>query len=317
MKSFVTGLRKTSKLKLAVPEQKEATNHLNPQSIPDNCLPESPSPTTFPDGIEVLYDDPDAIVDICFIHGLTGNRMSTWRARGQSEPWPKALLPQVLSKARVFTYGYDAYIVSKSVASSNRLVDHAMNLLTDLTNDRISSNTSSRPLIFVAHSLGGLVCKEAILISRNNPNTHRREVFNQLKGIIFLGTPHRGSWMADWASVPVSAFGVLKSANKSLLRVLQTEDQLLESIQIRFSALVREQREVGRRLQIACFFEELPLLNFGQIVSKDSATFEGYDPISIHANHRDMVKFSSISETGFKRVVGELKMWKAELGEDL
>ncbi|PNP74375.1 hypothetical protein FNYG_12424 [Fusarium nygamai] len=119
--------------------------------------------------------------------------------------------------------------------------------------------------------------------------------------------------MANWASIPVSALGLVKSANKSLLKILETDDQLLESIQIRFLSLVREQREAGRHLQVACFFEELPLQRFGLVVSKESATFEGYDPVSIHANHGDMAKFSSNGENGFKRLVGELKMWTLEL----
>ncbi|KAJ4253826.1 hypothetical protein NW762_010221 [Fusarium torreyae] len=314
MKKLVTRFRNNRSPNPA-DEQPEATSDSNPTNA-NASLSEQPSPSTFPDGVEVLHDEPDAIVDICFVHGLTGSRTSTWRARGQSEPWPKTLLPPVLSKARILTYGYDAYVVSKSVASSNRLVDHAMNLVTDLTNDRISCNASSRPLIFVAHSLGGLVCKEAILISRNNPNSHRREIFNRLKGIIFMGTPHKGSWMADWAVIPVSALGLVKSANKSLLKILETDDQLLESIQIRFLALVREQREAGRHLQAACFFEELPLPRYGLVVSKESATFEGYDPVSIHANHADMVKFGSVGETGFKRLVGELKMWALEIASD-
>src|SRR6516162_5425660 len=96
------------------------------------------------DGVEVWYDCPGATVDVCFVHGLTGNRDSTWTAHGQSTPWPKTLLPSNLPRARLLTYGYDAYIVRKSVASTNRLIDHATNLLNDLTNDRASYNASSR-----------------------------------------------------------------------------------------------------------------------------------------------------------------------------
>ncbi|KAM0547291.1 hypothetical protein ACHAPJ_010426 [Fusarium lateritium] len=267
MKKLVTRFRSNRSPNPAT-EQPAPVSNFNPPTA-DARLPEQPSPSAFPDGVEVLHDEPDAIVDICFVHGLTGSRTSTWRARAQSEPWPKTLLPPALNKARILTYGYDA--------------------------------------------LGGLVCKEAILISRNNPNTHRREVFNQLKGIVFMGTPHKGSWMANWAKIPVSALGLVKSANKSLLKILETDDQFLESIQPKFLALVREQREAGRHLQVACFFEELPLPRFGQVVSKDSATFEGYDPVSIHADHANMVKFGSAGETGFKRLVGELKMWALEI----
>ncbi|KAF5228483.1 hypothetical protein FAUST_11030 [Fusarium austroamericanum] len=154
---------------------------------------ESTPVSSFPDGVEVLHDCPDATIDICFVYGLTGNRDSTWIAKGKSKPWLETLLPLKLTNARILTYGYDAYIVQKPVASTNGLIDHAKNLLNDLSTDRACSNASSRPLVFIAHSLGGLVYKEAILLSRNNPKPHLRGIFDCTKGIIFLGTPHKGS----------------------------------------------------------------------------------------------------------------------------
>ncbi|KAH8729738.1 Alpha/Beta hydrolase protein [Ilyonectria robusta] len=267
----------------------------------------------FPDGVEVLHDCPDATIDICFVHGLSGNRVGTWTAKGQSKPWPETLLPLKLSRARILTYGYDAYIVRKPVASTKGLIDHATNLLNDLTTERARSNASSRPLVFIAHSLGGLVCKEAILLSRNNPEPHLRGIFDCTKGIIFLGTPHRGSWMADWARIPASALGIVKSINKSLLKILETDDKYLQSVQDRFWSMVREQQQAGRDLEVTCFFEELPLSGVGKVVSKDSATLESYNAISIHANHRNMVKFSSVDDNGFKRLLGELIRWESQI----
>jgi protein SERAC1 len=275
---------------------------------------ESPLPvSSFSDGIKVLYDCSEATVDICFVHGLTGDRERTWTAHGQSTPWPKTLLPPNLSKARILTYGYDAYVVRKSVASSNRLIDHATNLLNDLTTDRAGCNASSRPLIFVTHSLGGLVCKEAIMLSRNNPEAHLRGIFDGVRGIIFMSTPHGGAWMADWAKIPASALGLVKSTNKLLLKILETNDQFLESIQLRFWAMIRELREGGRPLEVTCFFEELPLPVVGKVVSKESATLEGYNLISIHANHSDMVRFCSVEDNGLKRLLGELARWEGQI----
>ncbi|KAH0551690.1 hypothetical protein GP486_007093 [Trichoglossum hirsutum] len=248
----------------------------------------------FPDGVEVLHDCPDATVDICFVHGLTGDRVSSWTAHGQTDPWPKTLLPPKLSKARILTYGYDAYIVRKLVAGSNRLIDHAANLLHDLT-------------------LGGLVCKEAILLSRNNPEAHLRGIFDCTRGIIFMGTPHKGAWMANWARIPASALGLVKSTNTSLLKILETDDQYLESIQVRFWSMIRELREAGRSLDVTCFFEELPSPVIGEVVSKDSATLEDYNSVSIRANHEDMVKFSSERDNGFKRLLGELIRWESQI----
>jgi hypothetical protein len=266
----------------------------------------------FPDGVDVLHDCPDATIDICFVHGLTGNRITTWTAQGQSDPWPKTLLPSGLSTARILTYGYDAYVVRRSVAGSNRLIDHATNLLNDLTADRALNDAVSRPIIFVTHSLGGLVCKKAILLSRNNPDAHLQSIFNCTKGVVFMGTPHRGSWMANWAKIPAGALGLVKSTNRSLLDILQADNQLLEAIQDDFWSMIRELRESGRPLEVTCFFEELPLPMVGTVVSKDSATLEGYNMMSIRANHCDMARFRSANDTGFKRLLAELVRWESD-----
>lgn len=102
----------------------------------------------------------------------------------------------------------------------------------------------------------------------------------------------------EWAKIPISAMGIVKSANKSLLGILQTDDQLLDSLHIKFLAMVRQLREEGREIEIVCFFEELSLPVLGAVVSKESATLPFYNVQSIRANHADMVKFSSEEENG-------------------
>lgn len=47
-------------------------------------------------------------------------------------------------------------------------------------------------------------------------------------------------------------------------------------------------------------------------MSKDSATHEGYDGVGIHENHSNMVKFRSMGDTGFKRLLGDLFRWEQE-----
>jgi hypothetical protein len=293
-----------------------ALSNPRPYSEVEHFMSSSENPSlrsSFPDGVKVLHDCTDATVDICFVHGLTGNRDSTWTAHGQSTPWPTTLLPSRLKNVRILTYGYDAYIVRKSVASSNRLTDHAMNLLKDLTDDRAYCNASCRPIIFIAHSLGGLVCKKAILLSRDNRDAYFRSIFDWTRGIVFMGTPHKGSWMADWGKIPASALGLVKSSNKMLLQILQTDDQLLMDIRDRFAEMIHKLGNEGRSIEVVCFFEELPLPGVGKVVSRDSATLEGYNAISIHANHGDMVKFGSTEDNGFKRLLGELARWVVEV----
>lgn len=153
-------------------------------------------------------------------------------------------------------------------------------------------------------------------MSRNNAEPHLRSIFDYTKGIVFMGTPHKGSWMAAWAKISASALGLAKSTNKSLLEILETKNQLLESIQDRFWNMIREQREGGRRLEITCFFEELPLSIAGLVVPKESATLDGYNSMSIHADHSAMVRFASADDNGFKRLLGELTRWASQAGKE-
>jgi protein SERAC1 len=71
------------------------------------------------EGIELLHDFSDAIVDICFVHGLRGHRRSTWTAGNQKDPWPKTLLPDEVENVRILTFGYDASYVRLGPAGSN------------------------------------------------------------------------------------------------------------------------------------------------------------------------------------------------------
>jgi hypothetical protein len=50
----------------------------------------------------------------------------------------------------------------------------------------------SRPLLFIAHSLGGIVIKEVLRRSRGCEiyQSHLRNIYEFTTGIIFFGTPH-------------------------------------------------------------------------------------------------------------------------------
>jgi len=58
------------------------------------------------------------------------------------------------------TYGADfSYAHWLKPAGQNTVREHAMNVVTDLALKRYKTGTLDRPIIFVAYSLGGLVCE--------------------------------------------------------------------------------------------------------------------------------------------------------------
>lgn len=74
--------------------------------------------------------------------------------------WPSELLPDAIPGSRISTWGYDVDIVRPfSSASTTNLSSHANTFLADLCGFRRSPEERSRPLVFMAHSLGGIVVK--------------------------------------------------------------------------------------------------------------------------------------------------------------
>lgn len=76
--------------------------------------------------------------------------------------WLRDLLPERIPRARVWTWGYDSRTHTKShrdYLTTKKLYDHGRELVFDLDGARRESNSHQRPIIFIAHSLGGIVVK--------------------------------------------------------------------------------------------------------------------------------------------------------------
>ncbi|KAL2441954.1 hypothetical protein ABEF94_017145 [Exophiala dermatitidis] len=74
-----------------------------------------------------------------------------------------------MPNARIMTFRYDSsLLLSRSKAG---IKDFALDLLNRIWMLRPNQKTKARPLIFVAHSLGGIVVKKALILSHEN-NRH-------------------------------------------------------------------------------------------------------------------------------------------------
>lgn len=98
---------------------------------------------------------------IIFVHGLAGNRETTWTDKSTGIFWPAHFLKNTLPNTRILTFGYDADLAHFwSVASQNCVRNHATNLTNAVAQLRGRTKTEERPIIFVTHSLGGLVFED-------------------------------------------------------------------------------------------------------------------------------------------------------------
>lgn len=82
-----------------------------------------------------------------------------------------------------------------------------------------------RPIVWIGHSMGGLIIKSIIVQAAQHPDPEVQNICKNTKGIIFLGTPHKGSPIAKlkqstsailWVSAEVQD---MKEGNNTLLKL--------------------------------------------------------------------------------------------------
>ncbi|KAF4637819.1 hypothetical protein G7Y89_g285 [Cudoniella acicularis] len=268
-----------------------------------------------------VYSHPDAKVDIVLVHGLNGDPRNTWTSPN-GVFWPTQLLPVTLksAKARILVYGYnaDVYAFGKGGASSDMLYQHAQTLLANLSLERKSEETSDNPIIWVVHSLGGLLVKNALTISNKLKDKYAddlRSIAVSTYGIIFLGTPHTGSDAAKWGLM-------LQRMVNALIpkKVVQTEEQLIKTLQSNNETLQNitlDFNEIYQNYRVYMVHEGVPTDLKGTkmlIVDQLSASpqLPGVQYYGIEATHSGMCKFESKNSPGYTNISGTIKTWVTE-----
>jgi hypothetical protein len=124
------------------------------------------------------------------ISGLASHPFGSWQPHGPDKTfmWIRDVIPRSVPGLRTITYGYDSKLVGTN--SFQSISDMARTLLLQLKAAGWSS-PSSKPTIFLAHSLGGLVLKDAIVQMADREKSVAGLLDNVL-GAIMFGVPSLG-----------------------------------------------------------------------------------------------------------------------------
>ncbi|KAM0813696.1 putative Ankyrin repeat protein [Seiridium cardinale] len=254
-------------------------------------------------GLHVLVDQEvkKGVVDIVAVHGLNRHYERTWTTCLQDENktpvnWLKDLLPLRVRNARIMSFAYNSTVqFSKSTAD---VYIFAEQLLEELLRRRQNILQDKHPLIFMvnkAHSKG----------------SHYSKLLKCIHGVVFMGTPHRGSGLAQWGSILGSmlrAASVGNSTNSQLTKDLEENSRVLSVISESFI-------DRGQDLKIYSFYEteKLDYLNT-LVVGKESATLGWPQEICVplNANHRSMCWSTSLHEPGFQHIARYITQMASE-----
>ncbi|KAK7955272.1 hypothetical protein PG988_015966 [Apiospora saccharicola] len=284
-------------------------------------------------GIKQLYPESDAFVpeiDIVFVPGLGAHPEECWETKDFK--WPTDSLAKDFPKSRILLYMYES--VWQGALQVEQFMDNiAMGLLVGVAASReklgqgltiyhANQKHARRPIVFIGHSMGGLVIAKAVTIA----DSYRKKfpiMFEAIAATIFFGTPFKGAAAAEAASMFASAAEKLSQATSSeLLEFMKPGNPQLRDLVDEFTHLVGN---ISPGIAVTCFYEErntdltslaklpgvfgsIPLpAKFAKFVTRESACLEVAFKIGLAANHRDLVKFASAQESHFLLVRHEIK----------
>ncbi|KAF8534800.1 ankyrin repeat-containing domain protein [Trichophaea hybrida] len=238
-------------------------------------------------------------MDVIAVTGLAGHAFGSWKERQGNNMWLRDMLCYDIPNIRILTYGFDSTLINSASISS--IENFATTFLQSLIRSRDSVDEAQRPIVFIAHSLGGLIVKEALVQASHGSvqSPMHNDVFKSTYGAIFFGVPNRG------LRVDELRYMVRGQPIQTLINELAPGASYLGRLHRDF---VREFRDMKAEF-ISCY--ETKLTNsveeqdgswkrvgkLVQMVDRDSATdsvpYEAtHEQYPIDKNHSEMVKFT-------------------------
>ena len=221
--------------------------------------------------------------------------------------WLRDAIPHDLPGARVLTYGYDTQLAGSN--SFQNLEDVARTFRASLR-VALGSRPPDRPLIFIAHSLGGLVLKQALIQMASEDSIDRR-ILQSTFGILFFGVPNQGmdisSLLAMVGSQPNLPFLTMLSRDSGILPGLVEKFRTV--FDFKDSEIVSLYETCASRTAMKDTNGDWSMSgDYAVLVDRYSArsgrSWEESSSLPISRNHSDMVKFSEYDDVG--DIVGDL-----------
>lgn len=211
---------KSSNISISLPASKALAN-LDEDDI---------SHSVYDDGLYVLnpifrQSQTEPIADIIFVHGLLGATFWTWRqcdtqrntlemkSRNKSKEnvyelknssssysmcWPKDWLTVDFPLLRILSVDYQTCISKwSSECFQEKEKNNISKTSRELINKLLLSNVGERPIIWIGHSMGGLIVKQILADAIESNDEKIKLLALRTSGIVFFSVPHKGSELAN------------------------------------------------------------------------------------------------------------------------
>ncbi|KAF4463661.1 Ankyrin repeat domain-containing 17 [Fusarium albosuccineum] len=264
-------------------------------------------------------------IDIVFVPGLGAHPEKSWASKKTGFNWVFGNdgVIRDFPNARILLYRYQSAWMG-DLKVKQYIGDLAWNLLWGLHARREESG-STRPILFVGHSMGGLVIAKAICLA-DSRQSDVPGIFENIAGFAAFGTPFHGAEAASVAGI-LGQIGEMfdVAAASSLLDFMKPDSPHLRETRSEFMRMVTklhpniplygfsEQKDTNLSdlSRVPSFLRTLQITlpkKLAKFVTPESAILDGdMVPVALDANHRDLVKFENFRDDQYQQVRTALK----------
>ncbi|KAI1440544.1 hypothetical protein F5Y02DRAFT_402664 [Annulohypoxylon stygium] len=169
----------------------------------------------------------DHCFDCIALSGLSSHPFGSWQPKKGDKRfmWIRDALPLDLPQIRPIIYGYETTLPRSK--SFQTITDLASQLINQLASNGWTA-MSAKPLVFLAHSLGGLVLKRAVVALANSGYD---DSAIQIAGGIFFGVPNFGMEQSSFLSIAEG------NPNEILVEDLSPHSPWLKGLEAQFNGI--------------------------------------------------------------------------------
>ncbi|MCJ1385500.1 hypothetical protein MMC17_008623 [Xylographa soralifera] len=284
-----TGLSSATTLS---PRHGSFTSSASISSKAHDVTEDSKSDPKGPLGLNLLNSLSEPLIDFVFVHGLGGGSRKTWsKTSSITHYWPQEWLPKdpVFGDVKTHSYRYNS---DWAKGKDNCLNIHhfGKSLLGEMCTSPSLGSTNT-PIVFIWHSMGGLVIKKAYILARQDATYH--SLAKRFHTIYFLATPHRGS---DSATLLKNILQIAYSS-RAYITDLERSSGAIQSINDEF-------RNYSADIELWSFYEtqKLDIGIFSTFIVDPDSAILGYreeKQMPMNADHRAICKFEASTDPNY------------------
>ena len=232
-------------------------------------------------------------IDVVFVHGTETDAESCWHPSGHPEFSMPRMLARDLLYACCWSLSYESSLYRRK-AHTLPLAEQATSAIKELATRSIGRG----PVVFVAHSVGGLLVKHILQLARTSQNMEWRTILDQTTGVVFLATPHFEHPLTSFMSMVLRRMPMLQ---KSLISDT-TDPKALLALNRNFQEIVAE-----RSINVDAYYEGRRTRRriwLGFLVSKEQANpqIPNVTPTVVNADHDGICKPQSQDDPVYRSV---------------